>query len=299
MITFLKKNWGWFVVIIILLFGQRLFSLNTNSSSLISSSSFRGLTSTSDSLSIVPSTKTSSNAESSANTITSVDRMLVENTNLSFQVEDVDKTIIDIKKTTEDFGGFMINSSLSRPEEAASGSISIRIPEDKKTEALDAFKKMAHKVVSENVTSRDITDEYQDLDARLEVLTKTKSKYEEILAKAEKISDILDVQQKLTSLQSQIDNIKGQQKYYEQSVNLTKITIYLSTDEIALPYAPTNTWEPKAIFKKATRSLVETFRSLGSVAIWGFVYTPIILPIIVVIRFIRKRRKLKREDNLA
>lgn len=300
MINFLKKNWLWFLIIVFILFGQRFFS----NSSIIptftttNSSTYTGLNNLSDSASptfkIASSTRSSSNIETASG-----DRMVIENTNLSLRVDDVDKTISSIKKTAEDFGGFLINSSISKPEEAASGSISVRVPKDKKTQAIDAFKKMANKVVSENVFSDDITDEYQDLNARLEVLTKTKTKYENILEKAEKVSDLLEVQQQLINLQSQIDSVKGQQKYYDQSVDLTKITIYLSTDEIALPYAPTNTWEPKAIFKSATRSLVETFRSIGSFIIWAVVYIPIILPIILVILFIKKKRAIKAKNNLA
>ena len=100
----------------------------------------------------------------------------------------------------------------------------------------------------------------------------------------------MSVQQQLTSLQSQIDNLKGQQKYYEQSAKLSKITIYLSTDELALPYAPTNEWRPTVIFKEAVRSLVGAVRGIGSLTIWIVVFLPIIIPVVLIIRFIRKRK---------
>jgi len=47
-------------------------------------------------------------------------------------------------------------------------------------------------------------------------------------------------------------------KYFEQSAKLTKITVYLSTDELSLPYAPTNQWRPLVIVKEAFRSLIST-----------------------------------------
>jgi len=291
MVNFLKKNWGWFIVIIVILFGQKFLSNSSVIQTFTNNSTYNGFSNLSDSSS--STLKIASTSRNSSSVETASDRMVIENTSLSLRVDDVETSINNIKKTTQDLSGFLINSNISKPEEAASGSISVRVPKDKKTEAIDAFKKMANKVVSENVISDDITDEYQDLDARLEVLTKTKTKYEEILNKAEKVSDILEVQQQLTNLQIQIDSVKGQQKYYDQSVDLTKITLYLSTDEIALPYTPTNTWQPKAIFKQATRSLVETFRSIGSFLIWAVVYIPIILPIYVIIRIVKKRKLLK------
>ncbi|KKR68142.1 MAG: coiled-coil protein [Microgenomates group bacterium GW2011_GWA2_40_6] len=187
-------------------------------------------------------------------------RLVIQNSSLSLQVKDVAEVISDIEITAKGLGGFLVNSDLSKPEGAASGTISVRVPENRRTEAMTAFKKMAVKVVSESVTGTDVTDQYEDLGARLDVLNKTKIKFEKILDKATAINDLLNVQRELISLQSQIDSVKGQQKYYEQSAKLSKVMVYLSTDELALPYAPTNEWRPMVIFKDAVRSLVLILR---------------------------------------
>jgi len=206
----------------------------------------------------------------------STNRLVIQDTSLSLQVDNVEEKIAFIQNKTTDMGGFLVNSNLSKPNGVGSGVISVRIPENKRTEAMELFKDVAVKVVSENVSGTDVTDQYTDLQAQLEVLQKTKVKFEEILDKAYNVSDLMNVQQQLISLQQQIDSVKGQQKYYEQSAKLSKITIYLSTDDLALPYAPTNEWRPTVIFKEAVRSLVGTFRSIGNVLIWLVVYLPII-----------------------
>ena len=108
--------------------------------------------------------------------------------------------------------------------------------------------------------------------------------------KATRIEDLLNVQQQLVSLQQQIDSVKGQQKYYEQSAKLSLVNVYLSTDELALPYAPTNEWRPTVVFKEAVRSLIAHFRSLGSLLIWGVVYLPILIPVGLIIWYLKKRK---------
>jgi len=155
---------------------------------------------------------------------------------------------------------------------------------------VSAFKDYSVKVVSESISGRDVTDQYVDLDARLQVLLKTKSKFEQILDQAVEVKDLLNVQRELTSLQSQIDSVKGQQKYLEQSAKLSKITAYLSTDELSLPYAPTKAWRPQVVFKTAVRSLISNFRSLGNLIIWSAVYLPLLIPLIFLIRFIKKKQ---------
>jgi hypothetical protein len=144
-------------------------------------------------------------------------------------------------------------------------------------------------VVDENVSGRDVTDQYVDLEARLTTLNKTKAKFEEILDRATQVQDLLNVQRELINLQSQIDSIKGQQQYLSQSAKLSKVTVYLSTDEFALPYSPGQPWRPNVVFKLAVRSLVSTLRGAGTAAIWIGVYSPIWAPILAVIWVIKKK----------
>lgn len=219
-------------------------------------------------------------------------RMVVRDTSLSLVVKDVTGTISEIESRADSLGGWMVNSNLSRPEEGGSGTITIRVPEEKRAEALEVFRSMAVKVVSESVSGYDVTDEYVDIESRLAVLMTTKRKFEEILASAVRVQDLLEVQRELVNLQQQIDSLKGQQKYLEQTAKLSRITIYLSTDELALPYAPSDAWRPAVIFKQAVRSLVGNLRQIGSGLIWLLVYLPIALPILAIIWWIKRRKQL-------
>ena len=220
---------------------------------------------------------------------TGIDRMVITETTMSVVVKDVSEAIKTIQQKAESLGGYMVNSHLSKPEESASGSITIRVPEEKLTEALEAFRKVGLRVVDENVSGRDVTDQYVDLEARLATLNKTKAKFEDILDKATQIQDLLTVQRELINLQSQIDSIKGQQQYLSQSAKLSKVTVYLSTDEFSLPYSPAQPWRPNVVFKLAVRSLVGTLRGTGTALIWLGVYAVVWAPILAVIWVIKKR----------
>ncbi|MBI2309648.1 DUF4349 domain-containing protein [Candidatus Collierbacteria bacterium] len=221
------------------------------------------------------------------------DRLIIRETTLSMVVKDASKSLKTIQQKTESLGGYMVNSHLSKPEESANGTITVRVPEEKLTEALEAFRRAGLRVVDENVSGRDITDQYVDLEARLATLNKTKAKFEEILDKATQVQDLLNVQRELINLQSQIDSIKGQQQYLSQSAKLSKITVYLSTDEFSLPYSPADPWRPNVVFKLAVRSLVTNLRNIGSAIIWIGVYSPVWVPISLIAWFLTKKNKIK------
>lgn len=217
-------------------------------------------------------------------------RLVIQDTGLSLLVEDVPSTVESIKQKAEELGGFLVNSQVNKPEEAASGHITVRVPSDRRDEALASFKNQAIRVVSENVTGRDVTDQYVDLEARLEVLNQTKTKFEAILEQADEVNELLQVQRELTNLQAQIDSVRGQQQYLEQSAQLTAIDIYLSTDELALPYAPDEVWRPQVVFKLAVRSLISSLRAVGDGLIWLGVYAPIWLPVLLLAWWWSRRR---------
>ncbi len=220
----------------------------------------------------------------------STDRMIVTDTWLSLVTKNVKETLNNIEKTTKDMGGFMIDSSLSTPEGAASGNISIRVPKDKLKEVLETIHGFGLRVVDEHVTGQDITDQYSDLEAQLDILQKTKSKFETILSQATTVADMLNVQRELISLQSQIDSIKGQQQYMKSNADFSRITVYLSTDDFSLPYAPEQSWRPQVTFKLAVRGLVGTMRSIADKAIWIVVYAPIWIPFLLIVLFWYKKR---------
>lgn len=217
-------------------------------------------------------------------------RLVIEESNLSLVVENVRQKVDQITNYVVDKNGYMVSSSITQPQEAPFATLVVRVPKDKLKETIEYLRGLAIKVTSENLKGRDVTDEYFDLEARMETLTKTQAKFEEILDKATTVDQILKVQREIINLQEQIDRLKGRQKYLEKTAENAKLTVYLSTDEWALPYAPEPGFRPKVVFKQSVRSLVKTLRSLGKGIIWLGVYSVLWLPLLLV-WWIWKRRK--------
>ncbi len=217
------------------------------------------------------------------------DRMVIQESRVSLLVKNVPETTDKISEYARNEGGYMVTSNVYNKEEAPTGNITIRIPSKNIRKALDFLATLSVRVVSENLSGEDVTDQYVDIEARLATLNKTKLKFEEIMEKAVKVEDILNVQREIINIQSQIDSLKGQQQYLAKSAQMAKITVYLSTDELALPYAPSEAWRPAVIFKTAVRSLVGFGRSIASAVIWIGVYSIIWIPALLIFYFLRKK----------
>lgn len=216
-------------------------------------------------------------------------RLTIQNSDLSILVSNIKETALKISDYTLDNGGFMVNSSFSNPNDEGSGNITVRIPQRKFKEALVYFESISVKVIYENLNGEDVTDQYTDIKSRLITLYTTKTKFEEILNKATLIPDILNVQREIINLQMQIDDLKGQEMYLEKNSDLSKITIYLSTDELELPYQPKEVWRAEVIFKRAVRSLIQNLREATTLIIWIVVYSLIWLPLLLVGLIVKRR----------
>ena len=224
-------------------------------------------------------------------------RLVIQESNISLLVKDV----VDVRNKILDYananGGYMVNASTSNPQDAPTATVVIRVPSDRLQDALNYFHSLSIKVVSENLVGRDVTDQYVDIDTRIAQLERTRARLETILDQATQITDITNLTQQILSYQNQIDSLKGQQDALEKNAQLAKLTIYLSTDEMALPYAPSETFRPGVIFKLAVRSLVGTLRGLATLGIWVGVYGVIWVPALILYIFIRKWLR-KRKSSL-
>lgn len=219
------------------------------------------------------------------------DRLVIKESNLSLLVKDVVETRNKILDYTKTSGGYMVSSKVSNPQDAPTATVVIRVPSDKLDSALDYFHSLSVKVVSENLSGRDVTDQYVDIDARLKTLETSKERFELILAQAVEIKDITNLTREVLNIQSQIDSFKGQQESLKQNAQLAKLTIYLSTDELALPYAPSETFRANVIFKLAVRSLIGFARTLATYAIWIGVYSVVWVPALGIFLAIKRWRK--------
>jgi len=227
------------------------------------------------------------------------DRMMVTESKMSLHVEDVRKALDDIQSATEQRGGYVVNTNIRTPEGLSTGSIVIRVPEGELKGMLSWLRGSAIKVVSENITGHDITDSFIDTQERLRIMEETKKIYEDLMTKAVDFDDIERAQTRILSVQSQIDNLKGQLQYMEATSSSSLITINLATDEYELPYTPDAPWRPSVVFKYATRSMIKTVRGLASMGIWIGVYAVVWVPVLVVFIVVKKLWKKRKEKKAS
>ena len=173
------------------------------------------------------------------------------------------------------------------------GSISIRIPDERFDQALAELRELAVRVKSENTSSQDVTQEYTDLQARLNNAEATEKQYLALLEKATDVQDILSIYQSLSQVRQEIEQIKGQMQYLERTSSMSLISVYLEPQATAKPLVGAG-WSALEALKSAVRGIVTFGQWLVILAIWLIIFIPVWGTVLGIIYWRRKRKKTSR-----
>jgi len=210
------------------------------------------------------------------------DRMIVRTAQVSLVVADTAGSFDKLTTLVESLGGYVNDSKRWRDGEQQRATLVIRVPADRLTSVLAAIRKVALRVQSENVSGEDVTQEFVDLESRVRNLEAAEIEMRQLMTtvreRSKKADDILEVYAKLTELRGEIEQAKGRMRYLSQMSSYSTISVELIPDAAAKPVVEPG-WQPVAVLKDASRSLVSTLQWLADVAIWLLVY---VLPIAVL-----------------
>jgi len=237
-----------------------------------------------------------------------IERIVIQNGNITLVVADPARSMDTIKQMAKEMGGFVVSANLHKETlgsgaEVPRASITIRVPAEQIDEALRRIKAESNQApIDETIESQDVTSEYVDLQSRLKNLEAAETELQKIMEEAKRTEDVLAVYNQLVQIREQIETVKGQINYYEQSAALSAIRIELIADEAIQPMQ-IGGWQPQGVVKNAAEALVKTFQLLFNFLIWVVVYVlPIllilflifVLPPLLLIRYLKRRSARKK-----
>ena len=244
-----------------------------------------------------------------SNSYDSADRVVIKNASLEIVVDAPDQSMKSISRMAEAMGGFVVSANLyqtqtSEGQEVPRASITIRVPAEKLDDALAIIEAESDRLpLNKNINSQDVTSEYTDLQSRLSNLEAAEEQLMMIMESANRTEDVLNVFDQLTRVREQIEVLKGQMQYLENSAKLSAISVELIPNEIIQPIS-IGGWEPIGVIKDAIQSLIVAFQGLVNIGIWVALFIlPIVLiiglPLFFIVRGVRSRRRKNDDDAKA
>lgn len=212
-----------------------------------------------------------------------VERKLIKQGSISFETDDCKETQQLIESVAKSLNGYLSNNNQYSYGDRIQYSVTIRVPSKNFDKLLEQISKSVKELDDQNITVNDVTEEYVDVEARLEAKKKVEKRYLELLNKAHSVGDILQIENELARLREQIESTEGRLRYLKNQVSLSTLSIsYYQVTEKGFGFG-----------KKAAKGFGNGWKGLlwfliGLVNIWPFILI-ITIGIWLLVRFIRKR----------
>lgn len=222
-----------------------------------------------------------------ANAEEKIEQKIIKTGNIRFETSDLETTYNQIQVAVKNHNAIIQNDIEGKDYGSIFKNITVRVP----SKNFDAFLKDISKGVSyfdnKEISSQDVTEEYIDIDARLKAKKILENRYLELLKKANKVSEMLEIEKQLSAIREEIEAKEGQLRYMQNQVSMSTITIEFyktvaNEGGVTISYG-----------SKIWNAIVSGFNGISSFFIGLLSIWPFLIILVAAFYFIRKRFKKK------
>lgn len=235
------------------------------------------------------------------------ERKMIRDVNMHLETMEYDKTIAALEQSIAAYGGYVETMSQSGSRYSSSYglesmNVTARIP----AERLDAFLNQVDgmgNVLSKNLSTRDVTASYVDVQSRLEVLRNEKTVLDGIMKSATNTKDMLEAQDRLYDVIEEIESYEAVLRSYDSLVAYSTVSIYVEEVKEPTPEVEETRGEELARrWKKTVENFVDNCVDFGFWLVENsftlLILAGIGLGIYFIIRGIIRRSRKKRAKRL-
>lgn len=231
-------------------------------------------------------------------------RKWIVTVNLTAETDDLDALRSALDEKIAALNGYVEDQSVYNGSIYDSGrryrsaNLTVRIPAD----SIDAFLQdvggLAN-IVRQNKSIEDVTLSYVATESRLKALETEEARLLELLSQAENMTDLLEIEARLSEVRSELENYASQKRLYDNQIDYA--TIYIAIEEVQ-EYTPT---EEPSLWERIRDGFKDNLEGVGEglldVLVWFIVSIPtlvvlavVVLILVLIVRRIRHRRKAKK-----
>lgn len=155
-------------------------------------------------------------------------RKLIRNAQLRVETKTFDTFYKAVLEKAGSLSGYVQSTAVSAyGNDGRYADVVLRIPSD----SLDAFLQSVSElgnVTWQSTDIQDVTDEYVDMQSRITALETEQTTLLELLKKADSLTDVLEIQSRLTEVRSSLETWKGQFKALESQIDYSTVSMEIS-----------------------------------------------------------------------
>ncbi len=221
------------------------------------------------------------------------ERKLIKNGSMTLVVDNLEQTRSEVLNLIEKHGGYCANEQYSSWEHSSAYNLTVRIPCGNFDSFVAEVEAGKGKIESKSMYINDVTAEYIDLETRLNTKRSYLERYRQLLKSAKSVQEIVSIEDKIRSLEEEIDSTVGQLKYLSNQVDYSTLHLNICHDDANFdPHHPDH---GQGFWHRFSQSLSSGLRGLVDFAFFLVRIWPAWVIILLVLGVIR-RAKRKNDD---
>ncbi len=219
---------------------------------------------------------------------------IIKSGEVKFRVKDVKKSTTLIKALAKKYSAYVSDLRYQNTVYERENKFTIKVPKAHFDVLLDSMSTYAEFVDYENVRTKDVTEEFLDAETRLKTKLQIKERYETILRKkAKTVKDIIYAEEKLGSIQEEIEAVQGKLKYLSNKTTFSTIQVHVYEE---IPHVKTKVFK-QSFGSKLMNGLLFGWTFLENLVLFLVYSWPVILLSVFGFLLHKKIKKSKLQKN--
>lgn len=236
--------------------------------------------------------ESSANADKSKSSVEGVaypEQKIIKNANLRFETDDLLETAQTIGRAIKKYHAQTQSDSEGKTDYELTRNMVVRIPAQNFETFMADISKGVKYFDTKEISSEDVTEQYFDTEARIKAKKVLEQRYLELIGKAKKVSEVLEIEKELSAIREEIEAKEGQLRFMKSRIALSTINIEFYKTLAEQPDATVSYGSKMWNALKSGFNGISSF-FIGLLYIWPFI-------LIFVIAFFIVRKKLKKKKH--
>ena len=168
-----------------------------------------------------------------------IKKKIIKDGRLGLKVTELEKTKVRIDTLIKGYGGYYANENFNNTDWESTYSLKIRIPCENFEKFITEIESGDGEILFKEIDARDVTDQFIDLETRLENKRNYLKRYNDLLKQATTIKEILEIEEKIRVLEEEIESTTGRLKYLSDLVDYSTLDLTITKPK-DFKYNPVN-----------------------------------------------------------
>ena len=153
------------------------------------------------------------------------EQKLIKNGDISFEVKNIKNTKTFLQKVISKHKGYISSEKIEDYRINPTEILTVRVPNSNFDNIINNISLQVGEFDSKRIDIEDVTADFVDIEARLKNKKQLEGKYQELLAKANNMTDILKIEKEISLIREDIESTEGRLRYLNNQVGYSTLII--------------------------------------------------------------------------